>query len=135
MKNKKGGKNADPPTFFIFTTIPQNVGIQTLLQLSAIGGPSFYFHIDLEQITCQRIFIQGFFGQFLSRCCNQELIHIFSSKYICRHLWSRHLNSFLHLSRFGIEIIHTVPIPRSEEHTSELQSRGHLVCRLLLEKT
>src|SRR5690625_5874205 len=27
--------------------------------------------------------------------------------------------------------LHTL---RSEEHTSELQSRGHLVCRLLLEK-
>src|SRR5215510_16313208 len=26
------------------------------------------------------------------------------------------------------------PDARSEEHTSELQSRGHLVCRLLLEK-
>src|SRR6266550_8214435 len=26
------------------------------------------------------------------------------------------------------------PCPRSEEHTSELQSRLHLVCRLLLEK-
>src|SRR5690625_6331875 len=26
------------------------------------------------------------------------------------------------------------PWLRSEEHTSELQSRGHLVCRLLLEK-
>src|SRR5690625_5851897 len=26
------------------------------------------------------------------------------------------------------------PCHRSEEHTSELQSRGHLVCRLLLEK-
>src|SRR5690625_6413344 len=26
------------------------------------------------------------------------------------------------------------PALRSEEHTSELQSRGHLVCRLLLEK-
>src|SRR3989442_11270722 len=25
-------------------------------------------------------------------------------------------------------------MPRSEEHTSELQSRPHLVCRLLLEK-
>src|SRR5690625_5685006 len=25
--------------------------------------------------------------------------------------------------------------PRSEEHTSELQSRGHLVCRLLLAQT
>src|SRR5439155_25494773 len=28
----------------------------------------------------------------------------------------------------------TGPLPRSEEHTSELQSRGHPVCRLLLEK-
>src|SRR5690554_6597614 len=27
-----------------------------------------------------------------------------------------------------------VIVPRSEEHTSELQSRPHLVCRLLLEK-
>src|SRR5947208_16074256 len=26
------------------------------------------------------------------------------------------------------------PVPRSEEHTSELQSPDHLVCRLLLEK-
>src|SRR5690625_6311632 len=29
---------------------------------------------------------------------------------------------------------HPVSEERSEEHTSELQSRGHLVCRLLLEK-
>src|SRR5690625_6439303 len=28
----------------------------------------------------------------------------------------------------------TLDSRRSEEHTSELQSRGHLVCRLLLEK-
>src|SRR2546422_1498286 len=28
----------------------------------------------------------------------------------------------------------SIEIPRSEEHTSELQSRLHLVCRLLLEK-
>src|SRR5690625_6542108 len=27
----------------------------------------------------------------------------------------------------------SVDVVRSEEHTSELQSRGHLVCRLLLE--
>src|SRR3712207_7943945 len=35
--------------------------------------------------------------------------------------------------------MHTLPttivLPRSEEHTSELQSRQYLVCRLLLEKT
>src|SRR5690625_6699018 len=29
---------------------------------------------------------------------------------------------------------HDLDPERSEEHTSELQSRGHLVCRLLLEK-
>src|SRR3712207_8219920 len=29
---------------------------------------------------------------------------------------------------------HDCPWPRSEEHTSELQSRQYLVCRLLLEK-
>src|SRR5690625_6750375 len=31
-------------------------------------------------------------------------------------------------------VTHLVEEKRSEEHTSELQSRGHLVCRLLLEK-
>src|SRR2546422_4846064 len=31
-------------------------------------------------------------------------------------------------------MVATVPHQRSEEHTSELQSRLHLVCRLLLEK-
>src|SRR5439155_4948206 len=30
--------------------------------------------------------------------------------------------------------LHPIQSLRSEEHTSELQSRGHLVCRLLLEK-
>src|SRR3712207_8153774 len=29
---------------------------------------------------------------------------------------------------------HVAGVPRSEEHTSELQSRQYLVCRLLLEK-
>src|SRR2546429_902233 len=32
------------------------------------------------------------------------------------------------------QITATIPATRSEEHTSELQSRLHLVCRLLLEK-
>src|SRR5690625_6632236 len=30
--------------------------------------------------------------------------------------------------------LYILDMERSEEHTSELQSRGHLVCRLLLEK-
>src|SRR3989442_7127246 len=32
------------------------------------------------------------------------------------------------------QTFHVTPTARSEEHTSELQSRPHLVCRLLLEK-
>src|SRR5690625_7074705 len=38
------------------------------------------------------------------------------------------LRSFIYL------YYNTKIIIRSEEHTSELQSRGHIVCRLLLEK-
>src|SRR5690625_306098 len=34
----------------------------------------------------------------------------------------------------GMMVDRSIVILRSEEHTSELQSRGHLVCRLLLEK-
>src|SRR5690625_3555446 len=34
----------------------------------------------------------------------------------------------------GHAVLCAAPIVRSEEHTSELQSRGNLVCRLMLEK-
>src|SRR5207253_7524147 len=37
-------------------------------------------------------------------------------------------------TRSGRRVHTTSGTSRSEEHTSELQSRGHLVCRLLLEK-
>src|SRR2546430_13392439 len=35
-----------------------------------------------------------------------------------------------------LRVVYAVPVrvPRSEEHTSELQSQSNLVCRLLLEK-
>src|SRR5439155_15481053 len=41
------------------------------------------------------------------------------------------------LRRLRVDLVgdhHRAVLLRSEEHTSELQSRGHLVCRLLLEK-
>src|SRR5690625_5920291 len=38
------------------------------------------------------------------------------------------------VSRSGVATLRFNQHHRSEEHTSELQSRGHLVCRLLLEK-
>src|SRR5436305_4200959 len=37
-------------------------------------------------------------------------------------------------ARIGVQLQSTALFDRSEEHTSELQSRPHLVCRLLLEK-
>src|SRR5207253_9885191 len=59
------------------------------------------------------------------------------------HFRSRNLTD--HFAHFfdGISLPHRsrsvvagepASVKRSEEHTSELQSRGHLVCRLLLEK-
>src|SRR5690554_1522041 len=47
------------------------------------------------------------------------------------------LHSFAYSPKETINLFRFQPmflIPRSEEHTSELQSRPHLVCRLLLEK-
>src|SRR5439155_13219187 len=48
---------------------------------------------------------------FLIYRCAKELVVLFEALHVTRRLQDR-----------------------SEEHTSELQSRGHLVCRLLLEK-
>src|SRR5690625_6547452 len=43
--------------------------------------------------------------------------------------------AYQQLKQEGYLLIHRQRgVVRSEEHTSELQSRGHLVCRLLLEK-
>src|SRR5689334_23484049 len=42
--------------------------------------------------------------------------------------------SFSPASIFSLSSVAVIVEPRSEEHTSELQSQFHLVCRLLLEK-
>src|SRR5690625_4670985 len=45
------------------------------------------------------------------------------------------LYEWLKAQNIHVELeVYLKDIQRSEEHTSELQSRGHLVCRLLLEK-
>src|SRR2546425_7786732 len=44
----------------------------------------------------------------------------------------RALAEALHDGCVGVELL--LPVRRSEEHTSELQSLAYLVCRLLLEK-
>src|SRR5690625_6624425 len=42
-------------------------------------------------------------------------------------------NPYLIYKNYEFDLDETTVEQRSEEHTSELQSRGHLVCRLLLE--
>src|SRR2546429_5493186 len=50
----------------------------------------------------------------------------FSAAHACSALYST--------SVYAGAFVAPLSCPRSEEHTSELQSRLHLVCRLLLEK-
>src|SRR2546429_3581687 len=52
----------------------------------------------------------------------------------CRVQRSSHTNLVAHKTRRHRAVRGAPVIGRSEEHTSELQSRLHLVCRLLLEK-
>src|SRR5690554_7356028 len=48
--------------------------------------------------------------------------------------WLERESNFLHMGYKYIYAMLKSGLYRSEEHTSELQSRPHLVCRLLLEK-
>src|SRR5690625_5320081 len=49
-------------------------------------------------------------------------------------LLSASISVAMNTTAFGLCAAIPLLLLRSEEHTSELQSRGHLVCRLLLEK-
>src|SRR3712207_7844615 len=51
----------------------------------------------------------------------------------CDYEWGVHVASYGERVGLTSEQVHSVA-HRSEEHTSELQSRQYLVCRLLLEK-
>src|SRR3989442_4918865 len=53
----------------------------------------------------------------------------------CRRRWVIRLNGRVEVTGFAGDFVTRISVMnRSEEHTSELQSRPHLVCRLLLEK-
>src|SRR3712207_9133841 len=48
--------------------------------------------------------------------------------------WQTRLSALVARQKPATASVGTLPKRRSEEHTSELQSRQYLVCRLLLEK-
>src|SRR5690349_23399472 len=91
---------------------------------------------------------KGYFGNKSRsyRAANEQVMHSLqyafrdrrARKGEFRKLWIQRINAAcrengMSYSRF-IAGLHTAGIERSEEHTSELQSRRDLVCRLLLEK-
>src|SRR5690625_6389564 len=57
-----------------------------------------------------------------------------ASGLILTQIMCKAMNRSLTNVLFGVMAEGGDTVDRSEEHTSELQSRGHLVCRLLLEK-
>src|SRR5690625_6026809 len=85
-------------------------------------------------------------AEFTGRCNNQEVlpnrIYLFDRGDVLKFVDTPRGNRIYLAVAGGIEVESTnilksgdeVVMCRSEEHTSELQSRGHLVYRLLLEK-
>src|SRR5690625_4347710 len=58
-----------------------------------------------------------------------------ANKYRDEHIVMTDINErAVMLAKQNVKQNQIINAERSEEHTSELQSRGHLVCRLLLEK-
>src|SRR5690554_7607843 len=64
----------------------------------------------------------------------KELLFTQRSKYPCIYNTYRIFNQCFVFGMVGSGRQDRGTVMRSEEHTSELQSRPHLVCRLLLEK-
>src|SRR3989442_10326828 len=75
----------------------------------------------------------------LFRSGEQQLDEIILNdwSWYAQHGITLHAGCRVHAVDRARRVVHAVDAagqPRSEEHTSELQSRPHLVCRLLLEK-
>src|SRR5690625_7073875 len=84
---------------------------------------SIAFIIASQAFNCRRLIAKSF----------QKGIGKFSR---IKWLFNKKRYSFFNLNSFHRLIPHVffLIVLRSEEHTSELQSSGHLVCRLLLDK-
>src|SRR5205809_6744976 len=88
--------------------------------------------------TARYMFFQDHWNDslFLERSRHQRNLHSFPTRR-SSDLDSLPLSKRNFQSNYGSEkwpLICDLRLARSEEHTSELQSRLHLVCRLLLEK-
>src|SRR5690554_7620585 len=95
-------------------------GQQILLSRAAAGRVRLA-HDDLVKVTAH------FFQVLIETLPLEHLDQKITTR--LEHLQRQIQRQFTQIHRASL-----ISRPRSEEHTSELQSRPHLVCRLLLEK-
>src|SRR5687768_18338373 len=67
-------------------------------------------------------------------CMNDILLPIVKESFQLSYLQATFIQISFYIVYIIWPVLITASVERSEEHTSELQSRLHLVCRLLLEK-
>src|SRR5439155_24579159 len=105
--------------FFRFK-VPASSEIYTLSLHDAL--PIFRTFVRASRATCWIVWSE--------RAVSQHRVHPE------RDLFLRHVRKDFAVADCAWKHHHpaVAGVLRSEEHTSELQSRGHLVCRLLLEK-
>src|SRR3712207_8134210 len=96
-------------------------------------------HGRIGQVTLQAR-NRKFYRQVLEKSVRQSEVSFGILKDYRIHLMRHSARTYLSGFNFLLEVFHRDILPkvtihvRSEEHTSELQSRQYLVCRLLLEK-
>src|SRR5690625_2589092 len=113
---------------------PKNSLYVPLILLVMIWGTFILQAFGLGEFNCYGIVPRNWIG--LRGILFSPLFHS-GWKHILNNTFPLIVLSFfavLFYQRIAYYVIAFGWIFRSEEHTSELQSRGHLVCRLLLEK-
>src|SRR5258708_33244471 len=89
-----------------------------------------YYYLSLPLLCFLSFFSPIFFFFFFNDTATTEIYTL--SLHDALPIWHESLRGLSAV--FMRQIKHNLPNGRSEEHTSELQSPDHLVCRLLLEK-
>src|SRR5690625_6480964 len=99
-----------------------------------MATPTFNQAGQIEDVGMPRLQFYSCFNTFC-RKIKISLSHGIDTQVCpsCSFFWVSY-SDFVHLVECESGFIRLTSSQRSEEHTSELQSRGHLVCRLLLEK-
>src|SRR5437870_8969615 len=95
-------------------------------------------HLARKQRVDELVLREPLAKPYVRRCARHadEVRPAFLRRLYHRQIQTQQVEHVLHFLHPDIreDSVFQLVQRRSEEHTSELQSRGHLVCRLLLEK-